>query len=290
MHGEGVGVDLEQARALFQKAADQGKGCGFNGLGRLYYLGFGVKTDYAKALGYFKSAYKRHYPASSSNIGQVYFDQGEADYPKALHWYLESVRQGCAEGYHAAGEAYEFGYGTSVDGKKAEGYLLGAAHAGVPQSAVDLGTLYLENPSMRDFAKALRWYSAASSFDVAKCQIGRIYYWGYGVSVDKGKAYEWFRESARHRVVRTSCVAGRTVSLLRVGQHVCEQPDGCSGRSAQGCLLLRERGREWRHALAVNFSRAVPLRVRRRSKEYRTGIRVCDPRRASQSTGCARSC
>ena len=204
------GIDRETA--LDQKVADMGSGCGFVGLGNSLYSD-PFHPDYSKALQYYRRAYALAYPIAANNIAAVYYSKSPPDFVAGNHWYAISAKQGCAEGYEGLGEAYEYGTGVGVDESRAKSYFRIAEMAEVPDSgALDhLNAVTSPLPSVHGLSQR----SAVSSSDgESEYQLGREYYFGYGVAQDKRAAFKLFLDAANDGNGKAEVAVGR---MLQVG-------------------------------------------------------------------------
>jgi TPR repeat protein len=210
---DGVLFDgIARETALYQKAADLGYGCGFVGLGNLYYNDFLIR-DYSKALQYYRQAYRLAYPIAANNIAAVFYSKFPPDFVAANHWYAISAKQGCAEGYTGLGEAYEYGLGVGVDLRRAKSYLLVAEMAGDPESRGELDHLN-SVASPLPSGRGLSGRSASSSNDSnSEYQLGRMYYWGNGVAQNKTTAFKLFLDSAKGGDGKAEVAVGRMLQL-----------------------------------------------------------------------------
>ena len=81
---------------LWLPLAEQGDAEAQNYLGILYYLGFGVNRDYAKALQWYQKAAKSGNPDAQRNFGDmIHFGRGTSkDNYRAFKWYFAAAQQG----------------------------------------------------------------------------------------------------------------------------------------------------------------------------------------------------
>jgi TPR repeat protein len=88
------------------------------------------------------------------------------------------------------------GIGVPPDIQGAEIWYRRAADAGIPRARYHLGRLYLDN---RQYAEALVEFERAASngFAPALHFLGRIYYFGYGVPIDKDRGRTLLESAAK---------------------------------------------------------------------------------------------
>ena len=104
-----------------QELIDQGDAQAQTDLGSMYYLGEGVRQDYAKAVEWFEKAANQGNSSAQSNLGLMYY-QGlgvSQDYAKAVDLYKKSANQGVAAAQVNLGVMYENGRGVRQDYAKA---------------------------------------------------------------------------------------------------------------------------------------------------------------------------
>ena len=107
-NGQGVAQDYSQARAWYQKAADQGYAAAQDGLGTMYYSGYGVAQDYSQARAWYQKAADQGRPTAQYNLGVIYQNgQGVAqDYSQARACYQKAADQGYAAAQENLGNLY----------------------------------------------------------------------------------------------------------------------------------------------------------------------------------------
>ncbi len=144
-----------------QEKADAGDIRAQLNLGYMYLYGLnGLKTDYKKALHYYKLAAEKDDPEALNNLGSLYFN----------------------------------GLGTTVDYKKAIEYFDRASRLGSDDAAVSLAIIYLGSSpatkTMVDFEKIYKLLKQAESTNnTAKFLIGYSYYQGFLVKQNYRKAF-----------------------------------------------------------------------------------------------------
>jgi hypothetical protein len=94
------------------------------------------------------------------------------------------------------GSAYRQGTGTSIDLHEAEQWYLRARAAGLVRAGYDLGRLYFDEKRYVDARKVFET-AASQGFVPAIHFLGRIYYFGYGVPIDKTQGKALLESAAR---------------------------------------------------------------------------------------------
>ena len=99
-----------------------------------------------------------------------------------------------------------------------------AAEAGLDVARYNLGILYFTGQGVeRDYEQAFRWTEAAALQGHAGAQLnlGSLYYFGHGVGEDRDKAVEWYGNSAR---AGNAAAAFTLAEMYRDGDHVDRDP------------------------------------------------------------------
>jgi hypothetical protein len=133
-------------------------------LGYDFYLGKGVRQDYAQAAQWWRMAAEQGNPSAQNNLGLLYSEgQGvQQSYTQAVAWYSKAGQQGNAEAQRNLGILYTLGHGLS-----------------------------------QDFQQAAVWYSKAAELGdaPAQCSLGVLYAFGQGVPQSYAEAYFWLNLS-----------------------------------------------------------------------------------------------
>lgn len=119
--GDGVEQDYAQARAWYQKAAEQGSSAAQNNLGVMYQRAEGVDRDYVQAYHWFKRAAEAGNMDAQHNLADLYrHGYGvPQDFSYAVNWYTRAAMQGDVEAQNKLAEMYYNGEGVAQDYKKA---------------------------------------------------------------------------------------------------------------------------------------------------------------------------
>jgi len=222
------------AAKLYKKACDGGNAWGCNNLGNLYANGHGVQQNYFKAAKFYKKACdiefaKGRFYNACNKLGTLYVNLGvlyakgrgvQQNYSKAAKLYKKACDGGNALGCNNLGVLYERGRGVeqsyskaaklykkACDGGNADGcHSLGVLYAkvcdgGNADGCYNLGVLYDNGGYVvqQDHSKAAKLYKKACNLgDATGClNLGYLYAKGYGVSMNKFKAYKYWVKAAK---------------------------------------------------------------------------------------------
>ena len=167
-------------------------------LGKRYAEGKIVEQDYQTAVHWFKVASENGSSMATACLGVMYErgDGVEADIRKAIECYQLAVYDNDPTGMYNLAQCYYYGKGIIKENKK-RGlyYMVEAAEAGFVHAMKFLATVYYEEEK---FADCVYWAEQAAKFgDVqAQAYIGKCYYDGFCVDMDKSKAFAWFMKAA----------------------------------------------------------------------------------------------
>ena len=167
-------------------------------LGKCYAEGEFVAQDYQAALHWFNVASENGSSMATACLGVMYEcgNGVEADIRKAIECYQFATYDNEPTGMYNLAQCYYYGKGIIKENKK-RGlyYMVEAAEAGFVHAMKFLTTVYYEEEK---FADCVYWAEQAAKFgDVqAQAYIGKCYYDGFCVDMDKSKAYKWFMKAA----------------------------------------------------------------------------------------------
>lgn len=167
-------------------------------LGKRYAEGEIVEQDYQTAVHWFKVASENGSSMATACLGVMYErgDGVEADIRKAIECYQLAVYDNDPTGMYNLAQCYYYGKGIIKENKKRGLYYMGeAAEAGFVHAMKFLATVYYEE---KKFADCVYWAEQAANLgDVqAQAYIGKCYYDGFCVDMDKSKAFTWFMKAA----------------------------------------------------------------------------------------------
>ena len=200
MTGTGTEVDLEKSRYYFEKAVELGSADALYGLGKLYLKPEFSEYDPEKAVEYLEQAAAKDNAFARYQLGKL-FCQGKL------------VQKDIARGLPLLEEL---------------------AEAGVASAAYIAGKVYLNEEGWKDVQKAIRCFhmAAEDGNSYAEYQLGKIYYFGNGIRVDREKGLEYLAQSAAHgnmyaenllRVIQQQHIRGAASLIAQLGRMFQEK-------------------------------------------------------------------
>ncbi len=146
LYVSGIGVDYDNERAMtfYQQAIEQGEPRGYYGVGQLYELGYGVEQDYARASEYYQLGADRREPMSQTALAYLY-EQGlgvAQDYDRSFALLVDAAGQGWRFAQAALSIHYLFGQGTAVDAEKGYDLALTAQQNGIVYASGIVGYVF----------------------------------------------------------------------------------------------------------------------------------------------------
>ena len=231
----GFPEDNEKALFWYGKAleVDPNNLVGLNGIGNIYYNGYGVPADIEKGVAYYLRAAALGYSKSQYNIASHYEDEED---PACIGWYEKAFENGESDAAFQLYSIYEDGRIVERNAKKSIEWLIKGAEAGDLSCQVDLASCYLSGESVeRDEALAAKWMLAAAEGGkaTAMSNLAIMYEKGDAVCQDWQLSDEWAVKAARN---------GQAKQILR---HALFYADGDgifpkSMEKAKECLRLAE--------------------------------------------------
>jgi TPR repeat protein len=144
--GAGVKQDYAKAFELYRRAADRGDALARYICGGMYFRGLGVKKDSRAA---FRYLYQAALQGKSSGraeriLGEAFFlGRGTLrNYKEAFYWYGRSAAHGDSEAQNILGYMYFVGRGVERDQRKGGEYFLQAAENDSPVAQYNVGIMY----------------------------------------------------------------------------------------------------------------------------------------------------
>lgn len=199
-NGDGVPIDLEEARRLYLSAANQGLDVAQDRVATMYEIGIGGHQDSREALSWYKKAGEQGLAGSQNSAG-VMLEQGlgtEANAIEAAKWYRLAAEQGLDIAQFNLGVLFANGEGVEQDWSEAAAWYLLAAEQGFGPAQFNLGNLYLRGHGVEaDDSAAATWFMRAAQQGRPNAQynLALMYETGRGVAQDFKKAAEWYRNS-----------------------------------------------------------------------------------------------
>ncbi|MCR5414842.1 MAG: sel1 repeat family protein [Kiritimatiellae bacterium] len=184
--GETGEIAATNAIAYVEARADAGDVDAQAVLATCYLRGAGVKMDIAKAVRLFLSAATQGNIGAQNNLAYCYANGigVEKNDAEAVKWWRKAAEKGLAEAEYWLGASYRDGLGVEKDLVKAQHWLRLAREKGFSPSGLT-----------EDHMAQLR--QAAESGDAAAQNfLGKCYYLGEMVPLDRAEAKKWFMKSA----------------------------------------------------------------------------------------------
>ena len=149
------------------KAAEQDDAYAQGKLGAMYYYGYGVEEDTAKAFHWWGKSAEQGVPEAQYKLGNLY-SKGRGgvltDYKQAVHWWTKAAEQGDAWAQYKLGGMYADGKGVVKESGQAVYWWEKSAEQGHDWAQYKLGTIYADEESeMEDYLLAYMWFEIASS-------------------------------------------------------------------------------------------------------------------------------
>ena len=116
----------------------------WNDLGRLYWLGEVIETDYAQAFYWYQKAAEKGLAQARYNLAALYQNgQGVVqDYQQAVSWYIQAAEQGHTRAQYALGTLYYCGNGVPQDYKQAAFWYRMGTEQGNAWAQLSLGYMF----------------------------------------------------------------------------------------------------------------------------------------------------
>lgn len=191
----GYEEDNEKAYECFLKSSEMGNFFATGILGTMYMHGHYVDTDLSKAKDLLTIAVEHDVIPAMNDLGDLYRE--ECNFKEAFEIYSKSADRGNAYGLYQIGLAYYYGVDDVVkeDEEKALRFLLRSANSDYDLSYFYIGSVYAHK---EQYAEAYKWYkkSADAGYYAGMCGLGKLYYFGHGMSEDYDEAFKYFSQAA----------------------------------------------------------------------------------------------
>ena len=200
--------NFEAALSLYEQGLKNGEvKCGY-GLGILYFYGYGVNKDEAKANRLFEEYFKPIKDLADSGDAEAqvimafYFYNGfyvEQNDFEAVKWYQKAADNGDADAQYNLGWCYENGYGVEKSIDKAVEWYQIAANNGNYDGQCDLGLCYVNGDGVeQSYDEAFKWFKIAADnvYDRGQYFLGMCYENGDGVEQSYDEAFRWYQKAA----------------------------------------------------------------------------------------------
>lgn len=192
---------LKKASSLFNRNASS-----LNNLGYMYEKGFYFKKDSKTALKYYIKSAKLGNGTAANNAGLIYYHgrhnpNRKPDYKKAIVYFQLAFEKNNFKSCSYLGDIYSIGKGVKRDSSKAIKYLSKGASINNAFCHFRLGWCYDTGTCVtRNYTLARQYYLKAIEYGKlagAYSNLGRLYQYGLGVTIDLHKALEYYTEGAK---------------------------------------------------------------------------------------------
>lgn len=171
-------------------------------LGKLYYLGQGVKQDSEAAIKFFRSGVLDGSTECMCALGHCYATHLKMG--DALMWYERAAALGNHNGMYQCGLIYYRGQGVKQNYKRAWEYLQKSSKKGNPDAQCLIGRMYTmdwpdDYPLSKNIRKAENYYKLAVTQGNSQAMffLGKLYYLGTdGIDQDKHEGERLIRKAA----------------------------------------------------------------------------------------------
>lgn len=197
--GHGAAPDFVQARAWYDKAAQQGHVKAQWLLGGLYASGAaGVPRDGKQAASWCKKAASAGFAPAQATLGTLFAQAKKMD--RAVPWWSKAAVQGDAEAQFNLANAYRAGSGVKADYRTAFLLWTNAAAAGVPAAQTRLGLAYAKGEGAAvDPIEATKWFMVAQragdAAAAANCQHAASLLSPVQLAEAEWRANEWIQRA-----------------------------------------------------------------------------------------------
>lgn len=201
-YGHGVEQDKALAIETFKLAATLGSANAKSRLGLCYMNGDGCEQNDAVAFEYFKSAAEENHATALFHLAKCY-DQGigtEQNFRLAFKNYSKAATLGHSESKYEAGKMNLQGRGTKKDPDAAYRMFSSAVRHGYAAAEYELANCFFDGTgAVRNRASAYTHYLSAYNVQDenqgdAAYRLGLCHLNGFGASLDKNIAVEWFEK------------------------------------------------------------------------------------------------
>ncbi|MBL4849533.1 MAG: SEL1-like repeat protein [Planctomycetes bacterium] len=192
---------LEEAAALYRRAAERGHTGAMGFLGVMLAQGSGVAKDEAQAVEWYRRAAEGGNARAMTNLGRMLArGSGVAkDEAQAVEWYRRAAVKGDVDAMTNLGLMLENGRGVARNEAQAVEWHRRAAEKGDARAMTNLGLAIARGSGVaKDEAQAVEWYRrAAVKGDVdGMISLGFMLENGRGVARNEAQAVEWYRRAA----------------------------------------------------------------------------------------------
>lgn len=213
--------DKKKAFFWYEKAAQKGHINAMVDVAAFYLFGYGVDCDIGETIRWYKKAAQFNSPLAYHNLGYLCFRDSELQ-DTAMDYFKKAAELGYADSAYMLGIMFLYGHGTDKDPQKARDYFELSFDLGKDYTCRVLGDLYFQgalNDGKQNMDKAIEWYLCGVDKQVVPCidALGNCYYFGFGVDIDYGLAFDFYKSAAEKGSANAAFMLG---SMYSTGQSV----------------------------------------------------------------------
>jgi len=165
-----------------------------------YDYGWGRPVDSVKACLWYEKAAQGELPVAANALGQCLAEgiHRDVDFKQAAVWYQKAANLGHHYSLCHLGALYISGQGVEKNATKGLELCEQSARQSSVPAMLRLGNFYLSEDEIRDYEKALHWFSMAASYHSAKAQfqLGVMLRDGLGIEQNHFVARQWLEKVA----------------------------------------------------------------------------------------------
>jgi TPR repeat protein len=215
---EGYPADVDQARALYQKGANQDHGPSILKLGFMLERGLGGAKDEAKAIELYRKSAELGEAGAYFNLGILHqTGRGvDKDEKEAFRNFLQAGLRGFAAGATQAGSAYRAGAGVTPDPVAAAAWFERAATAGESNAMINIAEMMLNNqlPVNAEMVTKLSQQAFNLGNPRAGLLLGRMSERGVILQQNRAQALAFYRWAAKREMEEAKTAAAELEKSL----------------------------------------------------------------------------
>ncbi len=184
------------------RKAEQGDSEAMCTLGEGYQKGWGIASDFSKAVTWFSKAAEKGNPKAQYELAICYANGTGVPTNRETErlLYEQSAKQGYAPAQYNLGVCFDKGIGVTQNHKMAVYWYSKAAEQGDSTAQSNLGVKYFNGEGVeKDYLQAVYWFTKAGlqGDNIAQHNLAICYAKGYGVIPNDEKAFYWYSQSAK---------------------------------------------------------------------------------------------
>ena len=200
-YGYGVDTDYEQSYYWFSKAAQSNNAYAQYSIAFMYIKGLFVEKDDTQVIKWMKLAAENGYTEAQKNMGEYYYYGSfgcRRDMKEAIKWYEMGAKSNEPTCVFTLGLIYEEGDGVQKNILKAADWYQKGAQAGIPSCLYNLGKLIINKEISGEEEKGVNLIHQAAEQNMpdAMCNLGDMYSYEDGLTIDYEKAFYWYEKAA----------------------------------------------------------------------------------------------